>query len=80
MRPFADHRNVVVTGASLAGHDWPLALSAGGYERGPAGLTIAGEEAGDRQSRRGRCTGRMRRLRPELTVMSRGITAMEEQF
>jgi hypothetical protein len=22
--------------------DWPLALSAGGYERAPAGLTIAG--------------------------------------
>jgi hypothetical protein len=24
------------------GHDWPLALCAGGYERGPAGVTLAG--------------------------------------
>jgi hypothetical protein len=35
-------RPVSAAAAALPSHDWPLALSSGGYERGPPGVTIAG--------------------------------------
>ena len=31
-----------IAGTDAPEHDWPLALWPGGYERGPAGKTIAG--------------------------------------
>ena len=34
--------HVIGPGIGWLGRDWPLALSTGGCERGPAGLTIAG--------------------------------------
>ena len=80
MRPFADHRNVVVTGASLAGRDWPLALCTGGYERGPAGLTIAGRQPVTGNHGAGAALDACADWRPELTAISRAITTMEERF
>ena len=35
---------VSAAAAALLSRDWPLALSSGGYERGPPGVTIAGME------------------------------------
>jgi hypothetical protein len=66
--------------ASLAGRDWPLALCTGGYERGPVGLTIAGRQPVTGNHGAGAALDACADWRPELTAMSRAITAMEERF
>jgi hypothetical protein len=51
------------------GHDWPLTLCAGGYERGHAGMTIA-----ERQPLTGVCLAGKARVRSDVAGADIAVT------